>query len=77
MSKKIARDKRLLVASNMPPLRKTIPGETYSYKRDEVLKWISKSPGLLMYIFDKLASGKYITYDSNTGTWQGADYNDD
>ena len=74
---KRSRDKRLFVAYDMPPLRKTQPGEKYDCKRDEVLKWISERPGLLAYVFDKLAQGKYIEYDPDTGKWQGADYNGD
>ena len=74
MATRKPRDKRLFVAYNMPPLRKTQPGQEYDHKQDEVLKWISERPGLLMYVFDKLVQGKYIEYDSDTGTWQGVDY---
>lgn len=75
--KKIARDKRLLVANDMPPLRRTMPGEAYDYKNDEVLKWISERPGLLMYVFDRLTAGKHIVYGPDTGKWQGVDCNGD
>lgn len=67
MSKIKSRDKRLLVGADMPPLKRTHPGDKYNYKNDEVLKWISERPGLLMYVFDKLAHGGYIEYDSSTG----------
>lgn len=77
MGKRISRDKRLLVGNNMPSLHRTQPGEKYSYKQDEVLKWISERPGLLTYVFDKLAQGGYIEYDPETNTWQGVDYDGD
>ncbi len=72
-----AKDKRLLVAKDMPPLRRKRAGEKYSYKNDEVLKWISKRPGMLCYLFDKLSSSGYIQYDSATGVWKGVDFDDD
>ena len=77
MSKNRSTDKRLLAEKDMPPLHRTQPGQQYSYISDEVLDWISKRPGLLMYIFDKLKDGKYIEYDSDTGTWRGANYDED
>lgn len=77
MSQKKPRDKRLFVAYDMPPLRRTRPGEKYNCKYDEVLKWISERPGLLMYVFDKLVQGKYIEYDPETGLWQGVYYDGD
>lgn len=69
-----SRDKRLLVALDMPPLHKTLPGEKYNSKYDEVNKWIAARPGLINYIFDKLSAGGYIVFDPVTRTWQGADY---
>lgn len=77
MATRKPKDKRLFVAYGMPELRRTQPGEKYNYKQDEVLEWISKRPGLLMYVFDKLVQGKYIEYDSSKGTWRGVDYDED
>ena len=78
MSKKKnnSKDKRLLVAQNMPPLYRTQPGEDYSYRNDEVFEWISKRYGLINYIFDKLVASGLICYDSRTGKWQGSDCED-
>lgn len=76
MSRKIPKDKRLAVAYDMPKLRRTLPGESYHYRKDEVLAWIAERPGLLMYVFDKLVQGKYIEYDPDTKTWQGVNYDD-
>lgn len=72
-----ARDKRLLVAREMPPLKRRQKDAEYSFKEDETLRWISERPGLLSYVFDKLTSGGYIEYDPATGTWRGVDYDDD
>lgn len=76
MKKQVAKDKRFLVAKEMPPLRRTVPGERYSYQTDEVLAWIAHRPGLLCYIFDKLNQSGYITYDASTGLWKGIDHED-
>ena len=77
MSKAKSKDKRLLVAKNMPPLYRTLPEQTYSYKTDEVFAWISQRPGLINYVFDKLSMGGYIVYNPETGKWQGVDYEPD
>ena len=76
MRKGKPKDKRLFCANDMPPLYRTHPGETYDIKTDEVLKWISERPLLMCYVFDKLSAGGYVAYDSNTGKWQGVDYDD-
>ena len=69
-----SKDKRLFVAYEMPPLRREPFGKPYQHKTDEVLNWISKRPGLLMYVFDKLTQGGYIEYNPDTETWQGVNY---
>ena len=76
MGRAKSKDKRLCVAYGMPPLRRTIPGQSYTHKDDEVLRWISQRPSLLNYLFDKLNGGGYIVYDDRTGKWQGVDYED-
>lgn len=77
MGRKKSKDKRLLVACEMPPLYKTKPGMNYSYANDEVLQWISNRPGLLLYVFDKLTADGHIVYNPQTGKWQGVDYEED
>lgn len=62
MGKTKPKDKRLLVAKDMPPLYATIPGQPYSCQKDQVLKWISERPSLMSYVFDKLSAGGYIYY---------------
>ena len=74
MGRKIARDKRLGLGGEMPPLYHTLPGEQYDPKKSQVLKWISEYPELLAYVFDKLAQSGQIVYDQDTGRWQGVGY---
>ena len=74
MRKTKSKDKRLLVAKDMPPLYRTLPGQSYAYKADEVFCWISQRPGLLNYLFDKLKESGDIFYDERIGKWQGVDY---
>lgn len=69
-------DKRLAVAKNMPPLKRTHPGETYSTESDKVLQWLTQQPTLLMFLFDKLAASGCIKYNPNTKEWVGVDYAD-
>lgn len=77
MRRKISRDKRLTVGGEMPPLYHTLPGEQYDPKKSQVLKWISERPGFLAYVFDKLVQSGQIEYDTDTGKWQGVDYDGD
>lgn len=77
MSKKKNRNKNLIFAANMPPLYHTLPGEKFSNKKSEVLKWISERPALLNYVFNQASNAKEIIYNPNTGKWQGVDYDYD
>ena len=74
---KRSKDKRLFVGKEMPPLYRTLPGQEYSYKKDEVLHWIAQRPGLLNYVFDKLNFGGYIEYNPETRKWTGVNYDPD
>ena len=77
MVRQKSKDKRLNIGAGMPPLYYTLPGKEYNPKNSEVLKWIAARPGLLSYVFDKLAVGGYIVYDPDTGKWQGVDSDGD
>lgn len=76
MTKK-KRNPKLSMSANMPPLFHKLPGEKYNRKNSEVLKWLSERPGLFEYVFDQASNAKEIVYDSETGKWQGADYEGD
>lgn len=58
----------------MPPLHHSLPGETFHYKKSEVLKWLAERPALIDYLFDRAVSTNQIEYNKNTGKWQGIDY---
>lgn len=72
-----SKDKRLLVARHMPPLKKRRPETEYDAKKDEVLKWISNQQELMWFLADKLRDWGYIRFDPETHTWQGVDYEAD
>lgn len=69
------KDKRLLVARNMPPLTHKIENECFDIYKSEVVQWLIKQPELLNYIFDQVKK-KEIVYDPETGKWQGVDYDE-
>ena len=71
------RNKKLSVASNMPPLFHTLPNEKFHPDKSEVLKWLSERPALISYIFDQASNAKEIVYNPETGKWQGVDYEND
>lgn len=73
-TKKRMHSKNLKLVSNMPPLHHTLPGEIFDYKKSETIKWISKRPEIVNYIFDHAKNSGLIIYDSSTGKWQGVDW---
>ncbi|NBJ71030.1 MULTISPECIES: hypothetical protein [Clostridia] len=68
---------KLRVARNMPPLYHTLPGEKYSHRKSEVLKWLSERPALIEHVFTDVSNSKDIFYNPETGKWQGVDYEED
>ena len=63
-------DKRLEAARIMPPLSR-LTSSDYSFKHDEVAKWIAENKDLMNYFIDFLARNSYITYDHETHKWEG------
>lgn len=74
VKKKKIRNRKLAFAANMPPLYHTLPGQDYSQKNSEVLKWLAARPMLIEYIFDQAANAKEIIYDPAAGMWKGTGY---
>ena len=64
------------IGKQMPPLYHTLPGKDFLYSNSEVLKWIANQPVLLNWVKDQLKTAGYIVYNSETGQWKGADYDD-
>ena len=69
-------DKRLSIAKKMPPLPRRHASGPYSAESDRVLDWVKTQTDLLAYLVDLLDRNDCITYNSETGLWQGVDYED-
>lgn len=76
--KEQARNGRLAVAKQMPPLRHKVDDRPFDIRRSEVAQWLCSQPSIMQYVFDKVGSGAgglgVIEYDAETGTWQGVDW---
>lgn len=68
------RNKNLATIAEMPPLYHTLPDAEYHYKKSEVLKWLSERPALMDYLFDRARKNGDVVYNSETGKWQGKDW---
>lgn len=70
--------KYLEVAKKMPPLYHTLPGRQFDIQISEVAQWLIEQPEILNYIVNRIKGGRgqspYIVYNSDTGKWQGVDY---
>lgn len=70
------RSKMLGVARTMPPLRHSIPGKEFNIKNSEVVKWLLENPVVWNYVWNNVKESGAVSYDSDTGKWQGVDYDD-
>lgn len=70
------RSEKLLVAKTMPLLYHTLPGEEFDNDKSQVYAWIKNQPDLIHWLWRQLGSAGYIVYNSRTGQWKGADYDD-
>lgn len=71
------RSKMLDAARIMPPLRHSIPGKEFNIKNSEVVKWLLENPVVWNYVWNNVKESGAVSYDSDTGKWQGVDYDDD
>ena len=74
MRKSINRSQLLKLATNMPPLRHSIPGQEFSIYNSEVIRWLINQPEALNYIWNNIKNSGTVVYDSESGTWQGVNY---
>ena len=74
MSKQKSKSKKIEIAKLMPPKYHKLPNEDYSSKKSEAIKWLLMNPSILEFVWDYIKQSGYIVYDSNTGKWQGVDY---
>lgn len=71
----LKRKSRILdIARFMPPLRHSIPGQDFDIKKSEVMNWLMQSPIVWNYVWNNVKQSGALTYDPDTGKWQGTDY---
>lgn len=65
------------IGRNMPPLtHHADKSKPFDDSQSEVLKWLSKQPEALNYVFGRLSGGGVIQYDSTSNQWVGVDWED-
>lgn len=81
MKKQTGKDRLLSAARKMPPLHHKLPGEDFDWMKSETVKWLVSQPEILNFIWqsvrNKTGENMLISYDADTGTWQGVDCNGD
>ena len=70
-------NKKLLAVRNLPPSYHRLPGKEYDVKKSEVIAWLIQRPSVLEYVWDQIKQSGDVIYDSDTGKWQGVDYDAD
>lgn len=71
------RSEKLNIARNLPPSYHKFSDEPYNVKKSEVVNWLIQRPSILEYIWDKIKQSNDVFYNSETGKWQGVDYEED
>lgn len=61
----------------MPPLYHTIPGEKFDIRKSRVIWWLTKQPDILNWLWNNISQSGMVTYNPETGKWQGVDYDPD
>lgn len=78
--KRTKKDQLLDVARQMPPLHHKLPYESFDWNKSAALKWLVSQPEILNYVWQSISNrsdaDEFIVYDSETGMWQGVDYDD-
>jgi len=73
--------KKLQCARQMPELKHKIGDGDFDITKSEVCKWLIQQPEILDYLFDRVRGNgrreSMIKYNSEHGTWQGIDYDED
>lgn len=62
--------KHLLCVSDMPALRHK-PGKQYRVEDSEVVAWLVKQPGVLEWLWNRVAKTGIIAFNDELGAWQG------
>lgn len=61
-------------AKKMPPLSHSMQGQKFDITKSEVAQWLKEQPQIMQKIFNMAGNQKIITYNADTGKWQGVDY---
>jgi len=74
---KYQRSKLIQIARKMPPLYHTIPGKQFDIQKSEVIQWLINQPEILNWMWNNVKQSKDVVFNPESGTWQGADFEDD
>lgn len=78
VKKQTGKDRLLNAARKMPPLHHKLSGEDFDWMKSETVKWLVSQPEILDFIWrsvrDKTGENTLISYNPDTGKWQGVDY---
>jgi hypothetical protein len=66
--------KALLSAAQMPPLQHKTQ-EPFDIRKSPAVKWLTDRSEILQAAFDYYKDRGAIVFDKNTGTWKGAQWN--
>lgn len=68
------RSRKLSVARNLPPSYHKIPGQEFDVRKSEVIRWLIQRPSVLEFLWDQIKQSGDVSYNPETGKWQGADH---
>jgi hypothetical protein len=68
------KNKRLLIAKQMPELKHKAGEGSFDITKSEVLKWLIQQPDILNYLMDQVKDKGLIKYNPERGTWYGVNY---
>lgn len=78
---KKVKSKYLDCTKKMPPLKLKVGDGEFDIMKSEVARWLIQQPDILLYVVNRIKGGRgqspYITYNPDTGKWQGVDYDGD
>lgn len=64
----------LCIAKTMPSLPHKEKGKAFDITQSKVCAWLGDQPELLYYLYIRCKDTGIITYDKETGLWQGVEY---
>ena len=67
---------KLDIAKLMPPLYHKLPNEPYSTEKSQAIQWLIDQSEIQEFIWDKIKQSGDVAYDSDSGKWQGVNYDE-